>query len=211
MIQLHGWISSPNDMESDEETSAYIAGRTFGDEYKLIRIDKADKFNLGELRNLSVREADGSYVCQWDDDDWYAPDRLTEQMDFLTFRQKSGCVLSRWVIYDDFSQKAYLSNWRLWEGSILCRRDVMLQNPYPSLVRGEDTSVIEGLYKKNEIAIFDDMPHLYVYTVHGNNTWEYEHFNEILNVSQELPESYTEDVLEALSEYLQPEQEELFK
>ena len=192
--------------ESDEQTCTFITGRTLGDEYKLVKIDKDAKLTLGDLRNISVREADGSYVCQWDDDDWYSSDRLTEQMDFLILHQKSGCVLSQWVMFDDFTQKSYLSYSRPWEGSILCLREVILQNPYPSLSKGEDTNVILGLYKQGEISLIKEMPHLYIYTIHGSNTWEYEHFIQLLKMSQELPESYSKDVMEALSEYLQPDQ-----
>ena len=188
--------------ESDEQTHRFFTNRTFGDEYKIVKIEKDVKITLGELRNISIREANGSYVCQWDDDDWYDPDRLTEQMNFLTLQQKSGCVLSQWIMFDSISKKTFLSIRRLWEGSILCRRDVILQNPYPSLSRGEDTSVIETLFREGKLAIIDDMPELYVYTFHGNNSWNYGHFKELYDYSLELTDANSKEVQQVLSEYL---------
>ena len=36
--------------------------------------------SLGALRNLAVAAARGPFVCQWDDDDLYDPDRIAAQM-----------------------------------------------------------------------------------------------------------------------------------
>ena len=183
--------------ESDMPTHDFLTRQTFDDNIKIVKVERDTKLTLGELRNLSVGEAGGSYVCQWDDDDWYDADRLTEQMKFLMLHKKSGCVLTKWVIYDSVSQKAYLSFARPWEGSILCRRDVMLQNQYPPLPKGEDLPVIDSLYKKGELA-FLDMPQLYVYTFNGKNTWDYEHFSEIFSRSEELSTDVTQDIKEVI-------------
>ena len=39
-------------------------------------IETKDNITLGELRNISVREASGEYVIQWDDDDIYHEKRI---------------------------------------------------------------------------------------------------------------------------------------
>ena len=185
--------------ESDLKTHEFITLHKFEDNIKIVNIKADIKLTLGELRNISVRKADGSFVCQWDDDDWYNDDRLTEQMKWLSLSGKLGCVLSRWIVFDACSQIAYLSFKKRWEGSILCQRDLMLQTPYPPLPKDEDTEVIELLYKQGALSVIDDMPHLYVYIFHGNNTWDDEHFKEIIDHCHELSASYTKDIIEVLA------------
>jgi len=186
--------------ESDQLTHEFIAQHTFDYNTKIVNIGLGSKKTLGELRNISVREADGEYVCQWDDDDWYDPDRLSEQMNVLLLNNKPACVLSRWIVFDACSQKAYLSNRRLWEGSILCKRDRMLQNPYPQLSKGEDSNLINCLYEHGELSIIEDMPNLYVYIYHGDNTWEYAHFKQIFDYSKELSLSFSKEVFQIIND-----------
>ncbi|MCC8197454.1 MAG: glycosyltransferase family 2 protein [Tannerellaceae bacterium] len=77
------------------------------------------KLTLGELRNLCVQNADGKYICQWDDDDWYSEDRLQIQMEYIIKSNKAAWVLLCWIIFDSINKKSYLSSVRAWEGSIL--------------------------------------------------------------------------------------------
>lgn len=186
--------------EADSLTCKFMAALPASSEIKPVQIPAAaSKVVLGQLRNVSVREADGEFVCQWDDDDWYDPERIAAQIDCLRQAEKEACVLSRWIVYDDCRNKAYLSHRRLWEGSILCRRQVMLDHPYDSLEKGEDTSVINYLRGSNSLAVMEDMPELYVYTFHGTNTWESSHFDEIFRAGSELPEEYVSQIKKLLS------------
>jgi glycosyltransferase involved in cell wall biosynthesis len=50
------------------------------DNIREIRIEKVTERTLGDLRNLALELAYGEWVIQWDDDDWYAPDRIERQM-----------------------------------------------------------------------------------------------------------------------------------
>lgn len=56
-----------------------------------IRFIKADGLRLGAKRNLGLAHARGTYVAHWDDDDWYAPWRLQEQIGVL---RAAGAALS---------------------------------------------------------------------------------------------------------------------
>lgn len=175
----------------DQPTVNFIKGYHFSPEVKLVEIASTSrKLSLGELRNISIQKADGEYVCQWDDDDWYDPERLSSQMQCIMDSGKAGCILSRWIVFDSRTKKAYLSNFRLWEGSILCKKEVILQKPYPDMAKGEDTSVIDYLYMINELYIANDMPYLYLYVYHGNNTWDEDHFKMMFEYGMEMPEEY---------------------
>jgi glycosyltransferase involved in cell wall biosynthesis len=133
---------------------------------------------LGWLRNVAVANAKGTFVAQWDDDDWSSPDRLQAQLQALSRAGKSACVLSRWTVYDAASKKAYLSYEQPWEGSILARRDA-LPSYDGSLSRGEDTPVVNELIARDDLVLLK-RPDLYVYVYHGRNTWHAKHFEDLL-------------------------------
>ncbi len=175
----------------DPATKEYIESQRFPATIQYMEAQSSTrKLSLGELRNLSIRHAAGDYVCQWDDDDWYHPERLNLQMSYLRNTGKPASILSRWTVFDSLTHKVYISNRRLWEGSILCKREVMLHVPYPSLNRGEDTSVIDYLNEKELIEVIENHPELYVYNYHGGNTWDFAHFHKIFEYSSEINDAY---------------------
>ena len=44
------------------------------------RIQPEPSTYLGQLRNLSLSRANGEFLVQWDDDEWYHPERIERQM-----------------------------------------------------------------------------------------------------------------------------------
>lgn len=155
---------------------------------------------LGELRNISVASARGEYVCQWDDDDLYAPERIQTQLAALLSTQASACVLRRWTLWWPEANRLAISGARLWEGSILALRHVMPS--YPALRRGEDTEMMASLTQRERVLSLE-APDLYVYIHHGNNTFNEQHFWVIYNFSRRrwVNEAYWEK-LDSLSETL---------
>lgn len=136
---------------------------------------------LGELRNISVASARGEYVCQWDDDDLYAAERVQTQLAALLSTQASACVLRRWTLWWPETNRLAVSGVRLWEGSILALRRVF--PPYPALRRGEDTEMMKSLIQRERVLSLE-APSLYVYIHHGNNTFSEQHFFNIYNFSR---------------------------
>ena len=63
--------------DHDEPTVTYITGHTFSPGIRCICTPGNPKKTLGELRNIANNAAKGEFLCQWDDDDWYHPSRLT--------------------------------------------------------------------------------------------------------------------------------------
>jgi glycosyltransferase involved in cell wall biosynthesis len=151
------------------------------------QISTKPKLSLVELRNLSVNYASGEYICQWDSDDWFHNSRLELQMNYIIKMHKPICFLTYWIMYDNLTKNAYLSRKRLWEGSILCKKEVLVKAnvKYPFLERGEDFNMVENLLPLNIICPVD-IPNLYIYIYHGDNTWDYGHFKDNFRVGQEL-------------------------
>lgn len=137
---------------------------------------------LGDLRNIATSSAQGDYVCQWDDDDLHHPRRLEVQMGLLKKYSAAACLLNQWIIWWPVKKRFALSNKRHWEGSLLAKKSVM--PAYLSLKRGEDTPVVDHLTKNHRVAIIGN-PNLYVYVVHGNNTFDEDHFELMWDSAEE--------------------------
>ena len=128
---------------------------------------------LGALRNIAVASASGSFVCQWDDDDVYHPRRVERQLAALEATMADACFLAHNHIWWPKLGRIAKSKWRVWEGSILCTKSRMPL--YPDSRSGEDTVVAQVIARERRIALLD-APDLYVYVVHGDNTFGPAHF-----------------------------------
>ena len=59
-------------------SSSVAAGAARAPGVRYLRLDR--RTTIGARRNLACREARGAILVHWDDDDWYAPDRLRRQI-----------------------------------------------------------------------------------------------------------------------------------
>ena len=140
---------------------------------KIIEIPVEPKQTLGSLRNHAIEQSSGKYFMQWDDDDWFGPLRIAAQINRMNGRQQAN-LLSQWIMFDETTGKAYLSFPRTWEGSILCSKALFsTSTKYPSVAKYEDTPFIEEIRRHIKMI---KCPRQYIYTYHGTNTWDYDHF-----------------------------------
>jgi glycosyltransferase involved in cell wall biosynthesis len=171
--------------DNDRDTQDFLAGIE-SDQVRKVEVKAEPKLPLGELRNLSIAHSAGEYFCQWDDDDWYHARRLYVQMSALQSSHHPVSVLTNWLMFDQVKKQAYFSIIRLWEGSILCRKDLITdQVKYPAMSRQEDTFFISTVLLKSRIYPVVS-PNLYIYVYHGNNTWELPHFRTLFANSKKL-------------------------
>jgi glycosyltransferase involved in cell wall biosynthesis len=142
---------------------------------------------MGILRNISIDKAQGEYICQWDDDDWYHTERLERQFNSLMDTHKAACFLSFSLNYDEVTDCAYLLPVMLFPGSIMCKRSLLIEeHRYPDQQYKEDYELMVSLIKKNH-AFPLVMPWLYVYYCrHGNNSCSDDHFTKLLSLSLPL-------------------------
>ena len=137
-----------------------------------IRLAPASR-SLGELRNLAVDSAAGEFIAQWDDDDLSDPLRLEVQMAAIHVLQADACLLERHMLWWPVLQRLAVSAPRRWEGSLVCRKTRLPS--YPALCQGEDTPVIDQLFRLERVVTLD-APDLYIYTFHGANTFNQAHW-----------------------------------
>jgi hypothetical protein len=150
---------------------------------------------LGELRNEAVDRATGPYVCQWDDDDLYDPERVETQMAAILALGAEACFLAREQLWWPDRRKLGVSCARVWEGSMVCAVDRLPR--YPAQRRGEDTPVAEEVVRTCRV-VSVDAPALYTYVCHGANTFNESHFAEHFDVATEIwaePGAYAERLL----------------
>jgi len=186
--------------EEDIETAEYIRGLEKSTQIKVICVDRKEKCRLGELRNIAIRAADGEFICQWDDDDWYHSGRLAYNYKAAVGSGYAGCIMNQWLVFDALTRNAYVSNKRPWEGSIFCRRAYLVKEKYDNISIGEDTSVITSLLSQKLLYAIKKMPHLYIYVYHGSNTWNHEHWKLIFRCSKALPPDISATIAKIISE-----------
>lgn len=161
-----------------------------------IRFVATEPATLGELRNRSIAEAKGDIVAQWDDDDLCHPDRLAIQVAALRNGKAQAVFLLRWLMWWPARRWLAISGQRIWEGSMLARREAVPD--YPALFRAEDTAMVTELRAAHSIQAID-APHAYCYIAHGGNTWNAAHMEMLFCGATEIvPDADYERALDEL-------------
>jgi glycosyltransferase involved in cell wall biosynthesis len=129
---------------------------------------------LGEARNLGAAHAKGSLIAHWDDDDWYAPDRLARQVTHLQERGAQVCGAGSLLAYrmldgDAWRYRPLPGDATFAVGSTLMYRTAFWREfPLPPLDIGEDAAWLAGLPPGAVAPISDDS--WFVAVLHGANT-----------------------------------------
>jgi O-antigen biosynthesis protein len=138
---------------------------------------------LGTKRNRAVGLARGEIVAQWDDDDWYAPNRLSAQAAPLRRGDADITGLDAGVTFE-------VGPWRFWRCSAALHARLFVENVHGGtlvywravwerLARYPDRTVAEdALFLRQAVArgarlgrLLNDG--LFVYVRHGRNAWAF--------------------------------------
>jgi glycosyltransferase involved in cell wall biosynthesis len=146
-------------------------------QFRYMRIEKKEGQNLGYLRNLGLEHAAGDYIAQWDDDDWYHPDRLTKQIEALESGNDACCLQATLMHlniepYLEHPYVGILPNGV--PGTIVHRNNPDAR--YPIEPRGEDTTFLDFWMQRRYHILPLEYSHLFIRCFHGSNTWEQVHF-----------------------------------
>lgn len=142
-------------------------------------------YTLGALRNIAIGLCHGDLFCQWDDDDFCLPQRLSVQYSYLSKRPRAKvCYLADQLHYYFHTKELWWDNWQKYQsanlkrcslvpGTILSYRDVGVR--YPSSGQfcsaGEDSVFADALITKdyNSVVLLEGMGYMHVYSYHGTN------------------------------------------
>lgn len=142
------------------------------------RIAKDPGVRLGGLRNRTLDLASGDYCAQWDDDEWYHPERIETQMRYLQARNLAAVTLRYVLVHLD--EPEFLHHPFRFDsidgtcGTIVHERSEIR---YPNLARSEDLAYLEAFDKTGRTDMISERSgHLFMRCFHGTNTWDREHF-----------------------------------
>jgi len=142
------------------------------------RVIEVPRAPLGRLRNLSIEHARGELLCQWDDDDFYHPDRLLTQSSPF---DAIGCVAtsldSQFFWFRDANDLYIRRGGKEGiHGTVMFRNGIGLKYD-EVMTKGEDSRFMQDLLKHGNASVvrIDNRPELYVRTYHGLNTWDLGH------------------------------------
>lgn len=132
------------------------------------------KHTIGAKRNLAIKEARGEILAHWDDDDWFAPWRLTYQVEHLLKEDADICGLSRLFFYNQESDVAweyvYPENMKPWlsSGTFCYQRNFFKKNAFPDMNDGAETRFLWSGFPVKLVALKDTT--FYVASIHIGNT-----------------------------------------
>ena len=129
---------------------------------------------LGAKRNAACEAARGDVILHWDDDDWYAPNRVRLQVDALRDSDADACGIDRALFVDPRMPAAweymYPASGTPWVcGATLCyRRDFWCANPFANISAGEDTR-FAAMVSRERLHVLSDN-RFFVALIHAANT-----------------------------------------
>lgn len=146
-------------------------------------VARSQQMSIGAKRNLACELARGSIIAHWDDDDWYAADRLSYQAAPLLAGQADITGLETACFFD-------LLRWQAWTCSSALHRRLFVGNVhggtivywrrvwehlsrYPNLTVAEDAHFL--LTAPRRQALLQKLPHerRFIYVRHGGNAWRF--------------------------------------
>ena len=142
-----------------------------------IKLEKKQDAVLGTLRNVALDKARGDYLIQWDDDDWYHPERIRIQAEVL-MKGYDACCLSASLMHLNDPEYMNLPFFgKLPDGipgSIMHKNNASIR--YPEFRKAEDTVYLKDWMKLKYTKLPEEYSYLFIRCYHGSNTWEQEHF-----------------------------------
>lgn len=139
--------------------------------------------SIGAKRNRACAAAQGAFIAQWDDDDWYGPSRLSAQLAPLLAGRADITGLTTPVFFD-------LPAWRFWAvtpqlhrrlfvadvhgGTLVFARHVWERlGVYPDASLAEDAAFLARARARGARLERVDGAGRFVYLRHGRNAWRF--------------------------------------
>ncbi len=144
-------------------------------------IRRPARMSIGAKRNLGCAEAQGEIIAHWDDDDWYAPDRLRYQVAPLLAGEgdltglENAFVLELpsgvfWTTQRRLHQRMFVGD--VHGGTLVYRRELWQQGlRYPEVNLAEDAALLQQAVTRGRRLVRLTNPGVFVYVRHGSNAW----------------------------------------
>jgi glycosyltransferase involved in cell wall biosynthesis len=139
---------------------------------------------IGAKRNLACERSRGEFIAHWDDDDWYAPQRLQVQCEPLLSGTADITGLTNrfvlevprgqfWTTADRLHQQMFVAD--VHGGTLVYRKSILQdQLRYPEADLAEDAAFIRLAMRRQKRLARLENPGIFVYLRHGRNAWRFE-------------------------------------
>jgi glycosyltransferase involved in cell wall biosynthesis len=128
------------------------------------------------LRGIAIDQADGDFICQWDDDDLYHPTRIERQVEAMLKADARASYLADYLHLFQDAKKVFLCDWKCGLPGTLLAYKEGLPIFDDSLSVDEDTDLQRRLIRAGiSVAVVRGLGLLYVYTFHGGNSFSHAH------------------------------------
>jgi O-antigen biosynthesis protein len=139
--------------------------------------------SVGAKRNRGCELARGQIIAHWDDDDWYAPSRLSSQVQPIVTGSADISAFSDCTFFD-------LSQWMFWRctpvifgrmyvggahaGTLVYRRKLFeLGIRYPRVSLAEDAHFLYQCHQRGATVQHLLSGNLFLYVRHSQSTWKF--------------------------------------
>lgn len=146
-----------------------------------VKLIRTTETSIGGKREIGSQESSGDILVHWDDDDWFADNRLSRQAapilaNLCDISGLTGTLFlalseqSFWDVTPELFETLFVEN--VLGGSLMFKRKVWeTAGPYPKVSLREDVAIlIRGVRQGARLARVSGRD-LCVYLRHGNNSW----------------------------------------
>jgi len=161
-----------------EDYAPMIAEFDCSHQVRYIKLPESPRLSLGELRNVSIDESRGNWCAQWDDDEWYHPERLEVQLQAALQSNVGACAL-QWTLMhvEDADRQSFTfrgDSGIATPGTLLFQKS---SERYQHLARNEDGLFMRDVRESHGLVVLGKShSHIFMRVFHGSNTWEKDHF-----------------------------------
>ncbi len=173
------------------------------------------RMSIGAKRNLACREARGEIIAQWDDDDWYAPNRLSYQTALILSDEADLTGLDNaymlllpdgvfWTTQRALHQRMFLGD--VHGGTLVFRKRLIDEGLcYPEVNLAEDAGLLKQAMQRGKRLARLLNPGVFVYVRHGQNAWQFKpgQFLEPAGWQRIDPPSFATEIVNAYRAILQ--------
>lgn len=144
----------------------------------------SSRTSIGAKRNLACQEAHGEIIAHWDDDDWYAPNRvqyqtapiLSGEADITGLKDLFVMTLPLgefWITVPELHERMFVCD--VHGGTLVYHRSLFLQGlRYPETDLGEDADLVRAAVSQGRRLKRLPNQGVFVYVRHDRNAWQFE-------------------------------------
>jgi len=149
---------------------------------RYVRLDQ--RLSIGAKRNRACAEARGEIVAHWDDDDWYAPDRLERQVRPVLRNEADITGLENRFVLEMPQRRFWTVDARLHRamfvgdvhgGTLVFRRSIWADGVhYPEIDLAEDAVLLRHAMSRGHRLLKLENCGSFVYIRHSRNAWRFD-------------------------------------